>query len=78
VLGRERQTNNGDGEDRSQEKMDQGQFQTRKDDSDNIHDDSQATTRRFGFTYLLTKWRQSQDGQFKTLDSKRDSDNGEA
>ena len=78
MLGRDRQADDGDGEQQGHEQVKQRQFKAGQDDPDDVHHDGQATAGRFFFADFTPERRNGQCGQLETLDAERDADDGDA
>ena len=78
MLHRERDADDRKGKERRKQEMHDGQFETRQDDPDDIHDQRERAARRFRLAHLAAERRQDATGKLEALDAKGDTDDRQA
>jgi hypothetical protein len=54
------------------------EFEARKDDPDDVHDQRECAARGLGFAHLAAEWCQDAAGELEALDAERNPDDRQA
>jgi len=78
MLSRQGQADDGNAQNQGHDQVENGQFEARKQNPDDIHDDRQCSAGWFFFSNFAAKRRQREAGQFEALDAEGNADDRDA